>query len=237
MALLKGQTDSLRAKYATLKLAMGYPDSAYLALRYDSAQMQQEIYIDTTQYINYENRIEFRLLQTQRRLLQANIKYNKLAFFPTISAFGAYNFNFLNNSFSKLYSQNFPTSYIGLTLSFPIFQGFKRVENIRAAELAYKRSDYGVIGLKDTITAQYEQALTSYKSNLYNYSIYRDNLQLATDVYNTLELQYKAGVKTYLDVITAEDQLRQAETGYTNALYQVLISKINVQKALGIIQY
>jgi len=237
MAQLKGQSDSLKAKYAVLKQSMGYPDSAFLALRYDSAQMQKEIYIDTNQYINYDNRIEFKLLETQRRLLQANIKYNRLAYFPSISAFGAYNFNYFNNSLSKLYTQNFPTSYVGLQLTFPIFQGFKRIENIRGAELAFKRSDYGVIGLKDSITTQYEQALASYKSNLYNYNIFRENLALATDVYNTLMLQYKAGIKTYLDVITAEDDLRTAETGYANALYQVLISKISVQKALGIVQY
>jgi outer membrane protein TolC len=236
-AQLKGQTDSLKAKYALLKQAMGYPDSAYFALMYDSVQLQQEIYIDTTQYINYNNRIEFRLLETERRLLLANIRYNKLAYFPTLSAFGAYNFNYFNNDFSKLYSQNFPTSYIGLQLSLPIFQGFKRVQNIRGAELAFKRSDFGVTGLKDSITTQYEQALALYKSNLYNYTVFRDNLSLATDIYNTLQLQYKAGIKTYLDVITAEEDLRSAETGYANALYQVLISKISVQKALGIIQY
>jgi len=232
-----GQQDSLKVKYALLKQAMGYPDSSYFALQYDSTQMQHEIFIDTTQFINYNNRIEYKLLLTQRRLLQANVRYNKLSYFPTISAFGAYNFNYLNNNFSKLYAQNYPTSYVGLQLSFPIFQGFKRVENIRGAELLYQRSEYNVISLKDSITTQYEQALASYKSNLYNYGVFKENLQLATDVYNTLELQYKAGVKTYLELITAQEDLRTAEIGYTNALYQVLISKVSVQKALGIVQY
>lgn len=237
LSQLNGQRDTLKARYSTLKLAMGYPDSAYLALQYDSTQMQREINVDTTQDINFDNRIEFRLLQTQRRLLQANIQYQKLAFLPTISAFGAYNLNYLNNKFGNLYNQNFPTSYIGLQLSFPIFQGFKRIANVKNAELSFQRTEYGVIGLKDSITNQYEIALASYKSNLFNYNIFKDNLGLATDVYNTLMLQYKAGVKTYLDVITAEEQLRSAEIGYTNALYQVLIAKVAVQRALGTIQY
>lgn len=237
LSQLNGQKDTLKARYSTLKLAMGYPDSAYLALQYDSAQMQQEINIDTTQYINFDNRIEYRLLQTQRRLLEANIRYQKLAYLPTISAFGAYNLNYLNNSFGKLYNQNFPTSYIGLQLSFPIFQGFKRIANVRSAELSFKRTDYVQLGLRDSITNQYEIALASYKSNLFNYNIYKENLDLATDVYNTLMLQYKAGIKTYLDVITAEEQLRAAEIGYTNSLYQVLIAKVAVQRALGTIQY
>lgn len=236
MAQKKGSEDSLKAKYAVLKQLMGYPDSSFLQVRYDSVQMQNEVNLDTALEINYQNRIEFRILETQRRLLQANIKYTKLAYFPSISAFGAYNFNYLNNQFSSLYAQNYPTSYIGLQLALPIFQGFKRVQDIRGAELQFQRSDYDVISLKDTINTQYEQAMAGYKSNLYNYNVFRENLQLASDVYNTLEVQYKAGIKTYLDVITGETDLRDAEIAYANALYQVLVSKISVQKAMGLIQ-
>jgi outer membrane protein TolC len=216
---------------------MGYPESSNLQLEFDSVKIQNEIYIDTTQQANYNNRIEYRLMQTEKRLLNQNVRYNKLAYFPTISAFGAYNFNYFNNSFSKLYSNNFPTSYAGIQLSVPIFQGFKRSENIKGAELQVQQFDYSMQGFRDTVNTQYQQALATYKSNLYNYSIFADNLKLATEVYNTLEVQYKAGIKTYLDVITAEDDLRTAEIGYTNALYQILISKVTVQKALGTVQY
>jgi outer membrane protein TolC len=65
----------------------------------------------------------------------------------------------------------------------------------------------------------------------------KENLTLAKDVYNTIELQYKAGVKTYLDLITAETDLRTTEVNYLNSLYLVLSSKIDVEKALGIIRY
>ena len=64
-----------------------------------------------------------------------------------------------------------------------------------------------------------------------------DNLDLATDVYNTIYLQYKAGVKTYLEVIIAESDLRTTQVNYLNALYQVLSSKLDVEKALGTLTY
>jgi outer membrane protein TolC len=50
-------------------------------------------------------------------------------------------------------------------------------------------------------------------------------------------LQYTSGIKTYLDVIIAEADLRTAELNYYNALYQLLQSKIDVQQALGTIKY
>ncbi|MNL87038.1 hypothetical protein D3C87_2160110 [compost metagenome] len=48
-----------------------------------------------------------------------------------------------------------------------------------------------------------------------------------------IQLQYKSGIKTYLEVVTSETDLRLARINYYNALYLVLASKIDVQKALG----
>jgi len=72
---------------------------------------------------------------------------------------------------------------------------------------------------------------------LNDYYVQHDNLDLANDVYNTIYLQYKAGVKTYLDVIIAESDLRTTQVNYLNALYEVLSSKLDVEKALGTLTY
>ena len=85
------------------------------------------------------------------------------------------------------------------------------------------------------MATEYARAMASYKSNLNTYYVLKDNLELARDVYETVQLQYKAGTKSYLEVITAETDLRAAQINHTNALYQLLSSKIDVQKALGIL--
>jgi outer membrane protein len=233
----KQQQDQLTANYYFLKQLMGYPDSANLQLEYDSSKLEADAFIDTLQQINYENRIEYKLLQTEKRLQEFNLKYYKWGFLPTISAFGTYNLDYLNNQFSKLYNQSFPNSYVGLQLAFPIFQGFKRMHQIKSAQLQINRFDYEFIGLKSYLTSQYAQALASYKGNLANYLALKDNVQLANDVYNIIRLQYQQGIKTYLDVIVAESDLRTSQLNYYTSLYQLLQSKIDVQKALGTIQY
>lgn len=234
----KKQNEELyKAKLVYLKSLMNYPDSTELPLVYDSTQMMQEAFIDTLQGYNYQNRIEYQQLQTQQRLQQANLRYEKWSFLPSVSLFGNYNLNYLNNSFSKLYSNNLPNSNAGVTLAFPIFQGTKRIQNIRLAELQLKRVDYDFIALKNSVSSEYTSAMASYKSSLTNYNVLKENLDLATDVYNTIQLQYKSGVKAYLEVINAETDLRTARINYTNALYNLLSSKIDVQKALGQIQY
>ncbi|MNE57636.1 hypothetical protein D3C80_1526150 [compost metagenome] len=51
-----------------------------------------------------------------------------------------------------------------------------------------------------------------------------------------LDAQYKAGIKNYLEVVVAQTDLQKAELNYANAVYQLLIDKIDVLKALGDIQ-
>ncbi len=229
--------DLITAKFAYLKQLMGYPVNANLPLQYDSSAMEKEAFIDTAQQVSYQSRIEFQLLQTQQKLQQANVQYNKWSYIPTVSAFGAYNFNFLNNSFGKLYNPAYTNSFIGLQLAMPIFQGNKRVYQVKQAELQLKKVDWDVISLKSKINTQYAQAMASYKGNLANYAALKDNVLLADEVYKTIRMQYSSGIKTYLDVIIAESDLRTAQLNYYTALYQLLESKIDVQKALGTIQY
>jgi outer membrane protein TolC len=75
-----------------------------------------------------------------------------------------------------------------------------------------------------------------YKGNLANYSALKENVQLAIEVYNVIRLQYQQGIKTYLDVIVAESDLRTSQINLYTATYELLVSKIDLQKALGTLQ-
>lgn len=229
----KTAEESLAGKYAYLRLVMGYPEKGELKLVDDTLQMESEVSLDTSVTVTYENRIEYQLLQTQQRLLEAELRYNKWSFLPTVSAFANYNLAYLNNEFSKLYRDNLPNSYFGLRLSVPIFQGGKRTQNIRAAELQLKRTEWDFETLKSQINTEYTQAMAAYKSNFFNYQVQQQNVKDAKEVYDLISLQYKEGVKTYLEVITSETDLRSAQLNYFNALYQVLSSKIDLQRSLG----
>jgi outer membrane protein len=236
-ALRQSNEALLKAKTEYLKYLMGYTGNAELGLVYDSLQMEKEISLDTLQTANFVNRIEYRLLETQLKLQEANVKYNKWAFLPNVSLNSAYNLNFLNNDFGKLYSNNLPNSYTAFTLSFPLFQGGKRKYNIATAALQLKRTQWDIASFKNNVNAQYANALGNYKSSLANYNALKENMSLAQEVYDVISMQYKSGIKTYIEVITAETDLRTSQINYYAALYQLLASKIDVQKALGRVAY
>lgn len=236
-ALKKTNEEQLKARRSYLKSLMGYPDSLTLAIVYDSLQMEKEVYLDTAQQVDITQRIEYKQLQTQRSLLQANLRYNKWSFLPSLSANGAYNLNYQNNTFANLYNENFPNSFAALTLNFPIFQGGKRKADIQAAQWEVTRNRFDFDNLTNNVNSEFQSAMANYKGDLANYRALRENLSLATEVYDVINLQYRSGIKTYLEVINSETDLRTAQINYYNALYSVLASKIDVQRALGQINY
>ncbi|SFD88666.1 TolC family protein [Spirosoma endophyticum] len=229
--------DQVGAKVQTLKQLMGYPPNMVLNVSYDTLQLFNEVAMDTTLLVNPQRRIEYQLLQTQGQLLAANVRYQRWAYLPTVGAFANYNLLFQNNAFGQLYSQSFPNSLMGLSLALPIFQGGRRIQQTKIAELQVQRLNWDLSALTSAVDAEYAQALSNYKGNLANYLALRENQLLAEDVYRVINLQYRSGIKTYLDVTIAEADLRTARLNVFNALYQVLISKLDVQRALGEIRF
>ncbi len=239
VAQQRAQVAQLQAKYATLKQLMGYPSNQPLNLHTsDSLDLEHNAMFDTTIVANPSNRIEYKQLQTEQALNYANLKYQKWSYIPTLSAVANYNLAFMSNqSFGNMFNRDYPNSFVGLQLGVPIFQGGKRTENIHIAQMQIDLNKLDQENLTNSINADYENALAVYKGDLVNYNALKDNVALAREVYNTLSLQYTYSVKSYLDVINAETDLRTAEINYANALYQLIIDKVEVERTLGTIQY
>jgi outer membrane protein len=225
--------NSIVSKLSYLKQLMGYPDNKPLALKYDFNSMKIDILIDTLQNIYFNDRIEYQLLQTDIRLQKLSINYYKHSLIPSLSGFANYNIIYQNDNFASLYSKSFPNSAAGLTLSFPIFKGTSRLQNLKKSKLSYERMVLDTINLKNEMSTGYIQALSSYKSNLAVYNMSQKNIEIARDVYNTVMFQYNEGIKTYLEVIISETDLLTAQINNLSALISLMYSKIDVQQALG----
>ncbi|HXB93128.1 MAG TPA: TolC family protein [Puia sp.] len=230
---LKQATENIRPQYAMLKQQMGFPPEKQFNVLFDTAQMMNDIAFDTTQALKYEQRIEFQQLQTTKRLQGQLIDYYKKAWLPTVGAFFDYDYALQSNSFGTLFSNAYPYSFVGLSVSIPIFTGFSRVNNLHRARLQERILDWGEVGLKSEIYSEYTSALASYKSNLFDLYSTKENVGLARKTYDIVYLQYQQGVVAYLNVITAESNLITSEIGYLNALFQLLSSKIDLEKSMG----
>lgn len=141
----KQAIEAIKGKSAYLRELMGVAGQQRLTLQYDTLRLMQDAFVDTTVTLDPTNRIEFQQLQTQKALQSAQISYYRWGFLPAVSAFGNYNAVFQNNNFGDLYSQRFPNSFAGLQLSLPIFQGMRRLQNLRRERLTDQRIDQDIL--------------------------------------------------------------------------------------------
>ncbi|MCR8560106.1 TolC family protein [Mucilaginibacter sp. BJC16-A38] len=236
-AQLKQANENVVPQYAALKQLMGFELDKEFNVSFDTVQMIKGIYIDTTQQLQYEKRIEFQQVQTSKALQTQLVNYYRTSFLPTLSAFYNYNLAFESNKYSNLLSNSYPSQLIGLSFSIPIFTGFARVHNLQKAKLQEQVIGWDETDLKLQINKEYKTALANYKSNFYNLQLLQKNVAMAKRVYFVVTLQYKQGIVPYLNVITAESNLITSETSYLNALFQLLSSKIDLEKSMGTISY
>ena len=233
LSQLNQARESILPQYAILKEMMGFPSDKNFNVSFDTMQMAHSINWDTAQVFNYEKRIEFQQLETTKRIQQKTINYYKYSALPSLTGIYSYNYEYENNLVSNLFQQAYPYSYIGASISFPLFTGFNRYANLQKAKLQGQIIDLQELQLKATTYTEYATALNNYKSNLYNYQLMKENVAMARDVYKVVSLQYKQGIVAYLNVITAESNLISSEISYLNALFQVLLSKVDLERAMG----
>ncbi len=221
-----------------LKFQMGMPIQTPLKLKDSMKTLQMEpdatIKTDSTAY---KSRIEFSLLETQKKLNELDLKRYKSQFLPSLAAFGSTSSNFQSNTFSGLYDQSFPTTVVGLRMSIPLISGGQKLYRVRNAKLEVLKSENNLINLKNGINLEIAQAQTMYKNGVRSLENQKRNMELATEVLRVSKIKYEQGVGSSLEVTTAETSLKEAQNNYINALYDMLINKVNLDKAAGKINY
>ena len=63
--------------------------------------------------------------------------------------------------------------------------------------------------------------------------IQRKNMNLAQHVYDVAQKKYQSGVGSNLEIVNAETSLKEAQTNYYNASFDMIVAKIDYQKAIG----
>ena len=58
-------------------------------------------------------------------------------------------------------------------------------------------------------------------------------MTLAEKVARVTKIKYTQGVGSNLEVVDAESALKESQINYFNALYDVLVAKIDIEKAFG----
>lgn len=236
---LSAATEMLKVSLAALKLQMGMSPDSPLALSETLDSITLELEAIPANQVDPVNRIEYDILQENRNLAMLDIKNNKVQYLPNIYA----NFNLGwtagTNTFGDLWSFDDQTWFRytnwGLTLNIPIFDGLQKKFKIQQARHKLSQTELGLTQLEKAFKVEELNARTALYNALNDYKINEENVALAEEIFKVAEIKYQEGVGSNLEVIDADSELKTAQTNYLNALYNALVAKIDLLKALGIL--
>ena len=200
---------------------------------------------------NYANRIEFSTLESQQALAGLDLRNRRAGAYPRLLLTGAYGFNGGARTAGDLFAFNGPDSRngagqrnqnwfgfgnVGLSLSVPVFDGFRRKFQVQQGRIAQQTIEKGFETLRQSIDLQDAQSRATLINALDVLDNQKANLDLAADVARVTRIKFTAGVGSNLEVVSAETDLRAAQTNYYGAVYDVLVAKVDRDKATGELQ-
>lgn len=184
---------------------------------------------------NLENRIEYKLLQQQQSLNELEVKRWKMGYYPSLYAgfnYGWQTFGTQGN-FNELGDTWYPNGMYSLSLNVPIFDGFYKKAKVDQSKLEIAKTSNTIAQLTNGINLELSQARTQYVNAIKTLELQGKSVKLAESIYNTTAIKFKEGVGSSFEMITAESDLTTAKTNYLNALYDLSVAKINLDKTLG----
>lgn len=216
-----------------LKFQMGYIGKEDLILT-DSLTVTDNSEIDASK-IDITKRSEYQLLEGQQRLNTINIKRLKFGYLPSLIAYGSLGYSGMRNDLKFFTRQHdwFPTALIGATLSLNLFDGFQRHYKIQQAKLEFKKGENSMKNLQLAIELEGASSSINFNNAVSSLLIQKRNLELAQNIYNVSQKKYEQGVGSNLEVINAQASLKESQTNYFNAVYDMLVYKIDYLKATG----
>ena len=224
---------------ASLKQDVSYtvvPREFTTDVSYDNLQayVNQNSNVELLVNTAIKNRYDYLYSANNVSIFETNLEITRSSLlFPTLSGFGSYSLsgeNLNKISDSKVFT-------IGLTLSYPIFQGFS-LENQRQQALVNLRSANEDLRLvRDKISLDIKKAVLDLKSLLKQIEITERNIKSAQQDKFLAEESYKVGLGTLLEIQTSTTKYNNALIDKSNLIYNFLLAQKQMEYYQGLLKY
>ena len=187
---------------------------------------------------DFSDYVDIQILESQKEVLLLNQKTINSGYVPTLSFAGQYAYQGLREDFKNYFQDSpenkwFGSSYIGLNLSVPVFDGFEKRSKARQAQLDYQKTVATLENSKERFDMNYQNALNNYQNNKYNVQRQKQNIELAEKVYHETALKYAEGLAGLRDLLQDEIGLINAQASYLSALYNFKEAELKIMSLNG----
>jgi outer membrane protein len=216
-----------------LKVLLGMPvkDSLHLTdtLTYDMIRDAA-----LTDNYKYSDRRDYQLLQINRQLNEYDLKRYRKEYIPTANLTANYSQFQYNNDFNLTQKGTwYPTTYVGLNINVPIFDGFFKDANIKQARFRLEQTLNNMDSLKIRIDNDVKGSQLRFTAALATLDFQKKNMELSEKVYEQTRKKYEQGFGSNIEIATALSDQKTAQANYFNALYSAIVARVDYLNAIG----
>ena len=230
-----------------LKFQMNFPLDEPLELEGSISNFVNGEIQNVPQEYDLANRSDYQTMVTNKELQELNLKNIYAGSLPVIQAFGTLGASTQSPSFGGLFRTDgsfaensgvgpdkwYGYSVVGLSLNWSLFTGLQRNYQIQQQKVEIMKLDNSLTQFENQVRIEVEQQGILLRNANKNLQIQRENMELAQNIFDISEIKYKEGVGSSLEVVNADNELKQAQTNFFNALFDAVIAKIDLTRAVG----
>ncbi|MDJ1502252.1 TolC family protein [Xanthocytophaga agilis] len=219
-----------------LKYQMNMPLNENIVLTEKLADLTNTTFSPVaSETVNYEQRIEYTLLQQQKQLNLLDLKNIQSGRYPTLGASFTTGYNPAATRLRDITQSDrwINYSFLAFQLNVPIFGGLGKNYQAQQKKIAVKKTENDLVQFKKAVDFQVQQSNVTLQNALESLKMQKRNLDLAQEIVRVTRIKYQQGVGSNIEVINAEASLKEAQTNYYAALYDALIAKVDLDKATG----
>lgn len=211
------------------KYQIGLEATATIELTEQIEQLIDNNILGDEQYtFNLDENIDYKILTTQENLMDLSMRREKSTFLPAISGFYQYNDQFEEADFNMNIKHIF-----GVSATIPIASSGMRVSKVGQAKLELLKAQNMKEQEAERLILTAEQAQYDYNIALQTYKNEKDNIDLSERVFNKANIRFQEGLVSALDLSLINNQYLEAQLSYANAMQELLMAKIALDKAFN----
>ncbi len=179
------------------------------------------------------SRLELKTETMNQTLNKLQLQKTNMLYVPSLNGYGYIGGQGIDNKNIFTKDKWFWTSFIGLKLTVPIFDGLQKVSVANQQKLVIRKNENNLATIRNTINYQLQTSLVNYANASTNLQLIKDNVTLAEEVVKDVNVRYVNSVATYQEVLDAENTLKETEFNYLQSLYVFLLAELDWKKANG----
>ena len=240
LPLLESANSNSKLSVQRLKSLLDLPltDSLVVVDSLDKAEFLNEyatMSLEHLKTLSRENRNDMKALQYQREAAKSGEQLALGQFTPSLTLIGSVDHAAPIENARVTWSDYIRSKSVTLSLSWPLFEGGKRVLDYQSAKIKSDQMDLLVKQARMGIDLDVEQSYYSFVETSKSLQSLKEALDQYNESLRISNVLYSQGMSSQLDVLNAQLLYTKTKSDYLQGVYRYNVSQLALLKSVGVL--